>query len=153
MAFGSGEPARQQLLEGPARFVEKRVVRFQDIDAAGIVFFPRLLEYFHDAYVSYLTEAGCPMPPVIAEAKWGIPLRHCEAEFLRPLRFGDEIDVVLVQAVLRESGFSLGHRIAMTKDPARPVMLGRTVHVTIDRQTFKRIPLPGSLRAALAKLA
>jgi acyl-CoA thioesterase FadM len=86
----------------------------------------------------------------VARASWALPLRHCEAEFLRPLRFGDEIEVALVEAALRESEFILGHRISMD---GKAAMLARTLHVSIDRTTFRRAPLPDAVRAVLARLA
>jgi YbgC/YbaW family acyl-CoA thioester hydrolase len=142
-------PAREALLDGEARFVERREVRFQDIDAAGIVFFPRLVEYLHDAYVAFLAARGCPLPPVLASGSWAAPIRHVEAEFLRPLRFGDSVEVALVGAAVRETEFTLGYRIAAG---GRAAAIGRTLHVTVDRTSFRRIPLPEALAEALRTL-
>ena len=48
-------------LSRPQAFVDRRAIRFQDIDAAGIIFYPRVLEMFHDAYAAFLTFAGSPL--------------------------------------------------------------------------------------------
>ena len=42
---------RSELLAAPAGFTHHLPARFQDCDAAGIVFYARVFDYFHDAYV------------------------------------------------------------------------------------------------------
>ena len=110
-------------------FVEPRTVRFQDVDAAGIVFYPRILEYFHDAYVGFLASVDLPLPRVLAEQTFIAPVRRANAEFLRPMRFGDPIDVGLVCAVFVGSSLTLGYRIAGRKaGHARPQFCNRAGH-------------------------
>ena len=82
----------------PSRFTETRRVRFQDVDAAGIIFYPRVLEYFSDAYMSWLQEAGIDIPRTLELGEIGFPLVRAEAEYLRPLRFGDVIAVEIAAA-------------------------------------------------------
>src|SRR5512145_2250396 len=75
----------------PESFAVERDVRFQDVDAAGIVFYPRVLEYFSDAFVAFLTANGTRLAEVLRERRWGAPLRHAEADYFKPLRYGDRI--------------------------------------------------------------
>ena len=46
------------------------IVPFQDIDAAGIVFFARIFDYFHNAFVAHLRARGVSLPEVIAGGEW-----------------------------------------------------------------------------------
>ncbi len=128
-------------------FAERRAVRFQDIDAAGIIYFARVQEYFHDAFVGYLRQVGLGLPEILSQGKWGLPLAHAEADYLLPLRFGDEIVVELVWALGTERSLTLAYR-ARTED-GRVRAVGQMVHVCIDRQTFRSMPLPEELRAVL----
>lgn len=131
---------------GDVRYSERRVVRFQEVDAAGIVFFARIFDYFHDAYVGFLRERGAPLEGAIRDGSWGAPLRDAHAEFLRPLRFGDEIRVAVVDIALEETEYTVSYRIDLGGEA---VCAGRTRHVAVDPETFRRTRLPDLLRRAL----
>jgi YbgC/YbaW family acyl-CoA thioester hydrolase len=130
-----------------ALYVERRHVRFQDIDAAGIIYFARVQEYFHDAFVGFLRQVGLGLPEILSQGRWGLPLAHAEADYVLPLRFGDEILVELVWALQSERSITLAYR-ARTED-GRVRAVGQMVHVCIDRETFRPMNLPEELRAVL----
>ncbi len=132
-------------------FVHERTVKFQDVDAAQIVFYPRVLEYFHDAYVGFLAHVGVPLHQVLDAKEWAAPIRHAEAQFFRPMRFGDDIDVALVKAHLTESSVTIGFR-ASPSGKSEALAVGQSEHVFVDRKTFKRIDVPPRLEAAFKKL-
>ena len=67
--------------------------RFQDIDAAGILFFARNFDYFHDAYLAFLEHLEMPLHEHLDGAEFVIPLVHAEADFAKPIRFGTRCDV------------------------------------------------------------
>jgi YbgC/YbaW family acyl-CoA thioester hydrolase len=125
-------------------------VPFQDIDAAGMVFFARVFDYFHDAFVAHLASRGVSLPAVIADGEWGSPLAHAEADYKFPLRFGDAVRAEISRVELGETSFTLHHRIVSGEadGPLRVHATGRTVHVVIDRQAMRPRPLPDALRAA-----
>jgi YbgC/YbaW family acyl-CoA thioester hydrolase len=135
----------------PHAFVEQRPVRFQDVDAAGIIFYPRVLEYFHDLYVAFLAQAGSPLPQILREKPWISPVRHAEADYLKPLRFGDTVSVALVAAHVEPSEVTLGYRLACS-DTDELTGLGQVVHTFLDPATFKRIAIPDTLQAAYRAL-
>lgn len=127
------------------RFRDPRPVRFQDIDAAGIVFYPRVLEYFHDAYAAWLAAEGYDLAATLDEGLVGFPLVHAEADYLAPMRFGDRVTVEILAPKLGESSFTLGYRVRHAKGKLAAV--GQTNHVCIDRARFRPRPLPSPLRA------
>lgn len=153
---------REELLTAPVGFTHPQSVRFQDIDAAGIVFFPRIFEYCHDAFVRFLAAAGEPLPNALATQSWGGPLTHAEADFLRPLRFGDELQVHIVAGELSGSTLSLGYRLAVSellpeqgprvRVSGEVVAVAQTVHVFVAPKTFQRIEPPLRISAAVARL-
>ncbi|MGK7311138.1 MAG: acyl-CoA thioesterase [Candidatus Longimicrobiales bacterium M2_2A_002] len=124
----------------------RRVVAFQDVDAAGIVFYARVFDYFHDAYVDFLRDRGAPLEAALRDGAWVAPLTRAEAEYLRPLRFGDEVEVVIAAIDLAETEYTVEYRVEL-KDGVAAV--GRTRHVSVDPETFRRAPVPGILRRAL----
>lgn len=133
---------------GEAIFGEDRDARFQDVDAAGIVFFPRILEYFSDVYISFLTARGMHVARSIERSNYRIPLVHAEADYFAPMRFGDRVRVEVVALHLGRTSFQVGYRIKHAD--GRVAAVGHTAHVTVDLADFKPIALPEELRAALA---
>jgi len=135
-------------LSRPRAFVERRAIRFQDIDAAGIIFYPRVLEMFHDAYGALLAFAGAPLPEVLRTGTWLAPVRHAEADYFKPLRFGDPVTVEICRAHLTETEATLGYRIAR-QEGGEVCVVGQVVHTFVERATFKRTPIPEGVRRAL----
>lgn len=128
-------------------FEEARAVRFQDIDAAGIVFFPRVLEYMSDAYGAFLAARGMHLPKSIEAGTYRIPLVHAEADYHAPLRYGDPITVEIVALVIGRSSFQIGYRIRHADK--RVAAVGQTAHVCVGLPKFAPVPIPEELRAAL----
>ena len=126
--------------------VEPAVVRFQDVDAAGVVFYARIFDYFHDAYVAFLRIRGVPLEEALSDRSWAAPLRHAEADYFRPLRFGDAFTVTLARVDLEETEFRIGYRVDRGAEVA---CVGMTRHVSVDPETFRRVALPDALRRAL----
>jgi 1,4-dihydroxy-2-naphthoyl-CoA hydrolase len=143
---------REELkLSRPHAFIDQRAIRFQDIDAAGIIFYPRVLEMFHDAYGALLAHAGTPLPEVLRSGSWIAPVRHAEADYFKPLRFGDPVSVEICRAHQAETEACLGYRIAR-QGSGEVCVVGQVVHTFVERATFKRTPIPEPIRRALAAI-
>src|SRR5262245_2275304 len=133
----------------PAAFVASRSIRFQEIDAAGIIFYPRVLEMFHDTYADFLAFAGAPLREVMTSDTWLAPVRHAEADYFKPLRFGDEVRVEICRAHVAETEATLGYRITRADEVC---VVGQVVHTFVERATFKRTPMPAGVRRALLQI-
>lgn len=141
---------RADLREAPTVYFQaQQRVRFQDVDAAGLVFFARYFDYVHDTYVAWLEAIGQPLAQVLANRTWAAPLRHAECDYLQPVRFGDELKVLLVLGHLSLSEVSLGFRIERVGGP--PVAVAQSVHTFIDLTTMERRPVPTEIRVALGE--
>jgi 1,4-dihydroxy-2-naphthoyl-CoA hydrolase len=140
-----------ELMTSPARFSTPMTVRFQEIDAAGIVFYPRFFEYFHDAYALAMAQAGAPIHRAVNAREWAAPLKRVTADYFRPLRFGDPFTVAIVGVKIEGTDVHLGYRIELPGGAVAAV--GTALHVFIDPKTFRRAPaLPDEVRAALRPL-
>lgn len=139
--------SRETLLQAGPGHAHLHTVRFQEVDAAGVVFFPTFLAFMHDAFVSWLAAVGAPLPEVIQKSEWIAPIAECSAEYLAPLRFGDAITVRVVAGARGRSSFRLGYRIE--RDGA-PVALGQTVHVCLSGGRPR--PLPEAVGAGVEAL-
>lgn len=130
-------------------FVHRYSVRFQDIDAAGIAYFPTIISFLHDAYVAFLEEAGVDLAALVRAGDYALPLRHAEADFLRPIRFGEKLEIELVRRMDGPQEVTLYYRVTGSGE-AKAV--GSTVHVFVDRRTFQRTEPPAALRRALDRI-
>jgi 1,4-dihydroxy-2-naphthoyl-CoA hydrolase len=143
---------RSVLRSSPSSSFEfRQTVRFQDVDAAGLLFFARYFDLVHDAYVVFLEKMGEPLARVLSERTWAAPLRHVECDYVAPLRFGDAVVVRLVTAHLEPTEIALGFRLETEGE--RVVALAQTVHTFVDLGSFERRDVPERITSALSLLA
>lgn len=126
-------------------------VRFQDIDAAGIVFFSKFFEYVHQAYEDFLTAAGAPLAEVLRNGNWAAPLRHAEADYLAPVRLGALLRVELALAAVEPTEITLGWRILDAANE-KPCAVIQTVHTFVDPANMTRISVPNEIAHKLKKV-
>jgi YbgC/YbaW family acyl-CoA thioester hydrolase len=131
-------------------FAYPRVIRFQDVDAAGIVFYPRILEFFHDGYIDFLESRGCHLPAILTDGRWIAPIRHAEADFVRPLRFGDQVEVVIARAKLDETSLVVGYQLRAKEQQVSAY--GQTLHLFLDPANHCRIPVPAIIQSAFSDI-
>jgi 4-hydroxybenzoyl-CoA thioesterase len=68
-------------------------VRFGDVDHAGIVFYPQLFVYFHEAFERFFNDGGVAYHQLINQRHVGFPTVHIDTDYQRPLRYGDQLDL------------------------------------------------------------
>lgn len=134
-----------------AGFTRTRRVRFQDVDAAGIIFYSLVLDYCHDLYVEYLLAHGIRLADVLKAHSWAAPIRHAEADYLSPLTFGVEVEVCLALAHLAESEMTLGYKIVDTT-AQKVAAVAQTVHTFVALPAFARCSVPPEIIEAFQAL-
>ena len=90
-------------------------VAWGDCDPAGIVFNPRFFEFF-DASTWLLFGAALGVKPQdLAETFGiiGIPLVDARANFLKPVKFGDVVEISTQAKNFRRSSFEIEHRLSV----------------------------------------
>lgn len=129
-------------------------VRWGDCDPAGIVYFPRFFERFHDAMERWFEASlGLPYDALILGQRLGLPSVHTEADFRAPCRFGERLVVELRVGKLGRSSIELRYRV-VAEGEAEPRLTGRTVCALMDldpaRPTHARaVPWPEDLRTRI----
>ena len=124
-------------------------------DPAGIVYFPRFFDMFHEAMESWFSAClHAPYDDVIVRRKVGFPSVHTEADFQKPTAFGESVVVELRLEHLGGSSMRLGYRIRGADDPDDVRGTGATVCAVMDldpdSDRFRRsMPLPDDLRVAM----
>ncbi len=130
-------------------FRAKLKVRFGDIDQAGIVYYPRFLHYFHVALEEFFeVELGIDYPTLIKQHRIGFPTVHLETDFIKPLWYGDEIDVEVRVLHLGSSSLRWGYR-TYANGETNPRNGGSNVTVCMHMDTFAKMDIPAWLRERL----
>ena len=92
---GHGAPRQQGLSRRPCSQTTI-LVRFGDLDAAGIAYYPNLVNFLHESFEDFFVgHVGRPYPRSSAEGL-GFPTVKVEMEFLSPVRYGDHVEIALV---------------------------------------------------------
>lgn len=125
-------------------------IRLRDTDAAGVLYFSRLLDHAHDAYEALMDDIGQPLQAMLDGAVVHLPLVHAEADYLAPLRLGDRIRVRVRLDKLGRSSFTLAY--AFIADSGLEAARAATVHVAIRPDTGEPMALPSDLAQALGNL-
>ena len=84
-----------------ALYHTQRRVSFSDTDLAGIVHFSRSLTYVEDAEHAWLETLGHNLE---GELAW--PRVHVNCDYLKPLRFRDQVDVFIPSVEVGASSLS-----------------------------------------------
>ncbi|MDP3275783.1 MAG: AMP-binding protein [Deltaproteobacteria bacterium] len=131
-----------------AWFSYEITVRFQEIDAAGVMFFARVFEWFHDSYFAAMAAHGVDFVAVLRDRPWLAPITHAEADFRRPMRFGDRLLVRLTPTVDAQR-LTIRYEIVQVDSPKVVHAAGHTVHAFVDAETFRAVAIPEAIRKAI----
>jgi len=124
-------------------------VRFQDVDAGGVLFFGRIYDYCHQAYEEFWGSEGVDQAHFFAGADYLVPIAHSEADYRRPIRHGERIQVRIDVTRVGRASFTLRYHVTGPDGDLR--VEASTVHAFVERATMKPIPIPDSLRAILQR--
>jgi 4-hydroxybenzoyl-CoA thioesterase len=134
--------------------VHRLTVRFGDCDPAGIAYFPRIHDWFHQGMETWFDRAlGHPYAQVIRVRQLGFPTARIEADFARPCALGDALALELRLAAVGRSSVSLAFTLRGA-DAAEVRATARSVVVALDLDPAspthgRAVPLPDDLRAAM----
>lgn len=95
-------------------------VSWGDCDPAGIVFNPRFFHMFDTNTWALLSEAlGVPVPQINSTFDLlGIALVDVKANFMKPAKFGDTIEIATHIAEFRRSTFRVEHKVTINGEIA-----------------------------------
>ena len=73
----------------------QRRIRFALGDQAGVLFFARIFPIAHGVLEDFILHCGIAWGEWFDSSAQGVPFRHAEADYLRPLRPGDEVEAAV----------------------------------------------------------
>ncbi len=139
------------MLRGMA-YTSVQKIRFDDVDGAGIVYYPRYFHLCHAAFEDFFDSAA-PMsyPQLIAGMRRGFPTVKIESEFTAPLSYGDTAVIDLKVDHVGTSSVRFRYEIRRKQDGAIAFTAAVT-SVFMDLDTKRSTPLPDDIRALLERL-
>jgi 4-hydroxybenzoyl-CoA thioesterase len=131
-------------------FVTERKIRFADEDHARIVYYPNFFHFFHEAFEEMFEAHGVPYRLCLDEGV-GWPAVHAEADYKRPVRFGDTLAIAVSVAKLGETSATFEY-VGTLKGDTAPAVIGRVVVACIDMTSYRAQPIPPKYRAMFTGL-
>jgi len=131
-------------------FTYQTKIKLHETDAAGLLFFSNQFKIIHDAYEGLLEHIGFGFAQLIREGKFFLPIVHSESDFKLPLFVGDLIEIHVLVEKVGKTSFTLFYKLLDTSQNV--VGTAQTVHVTINSEKHKKIPLPSDLRSKLEQI-
>lgn len=130
-------------------FINKSRIYFNQVDPGGILFYGEVFNIVHSAYEEMLNSFDLDTN-YFEHSEFAIPIIHSEADYLKPVKFGDEIITKIVVSELKTSSFSLEFEI---QDIIGNILVKvKTVHVFVKKKGFSKTELPTGLRSKLNEL-
>lgn len=119
-------------------FVANVKVYFYDADPAGIIFYASVFKYVHAAYEDLLRSLHIERN-FFFDRDYILPIMHAEADYVRPIKVGDELRVDVIVSLLKSSSFELTFRFYRDDQFCA---IAKTVHVCVLKEKFVKIELP-----------
>ena len=130
--------------------VFERPVKFEEVDAANIVFFARFVTYAHEAMEHFFGGLEGGYARLILERRVGLPAVHVEMAFTAPARYGDVLRIETRVARIGNRSAVLWYRMYHAGSDRLACELRHTV-VTTDLRTLKSCDMPDDVRSLLAQ--
>ena len=126
-------------------FSYRRPVRLQDVDTAGIVFFPNFFSYAHEAMEQLFASIDQGYAGLITARRIGLPAVHVEADFRAPLRYGDELVIETTVTRLGQRSLELRYVFSRASDGVTSAEIRHTV-VCTDLERMQSCAMPDDVR-------
>jgi 4-hydroxybenzoyl-CoA thioesterase len=124
-------------------FATSILVRFGDLDGAGIAYYPNLVNFLHEAFEDFFEGHVGRRYPEVYKGGIAFPTVKVEMEFFAPVHYGDRVRVEVAVERLGRSSVHIRYEGTVG---GKPVFRARNVAVTVDLKTFRATPIPDWLR-------
>ena len=125
-------------------YIYQTKIKLHETDAAGLLFFSNQFKIIHDAYEALLESIGFGFAELIREMDFFLPIVQAEADYKSPLFVGDLLEIQTTVARVGKTSFTLTYQLLDTSQ--KLIGSAQTVHVSMDKTSRKKIPLPPKLR-------
>ena len=133
-------------------FTSIQKIRFDDVDGAGIVYYPQFFHLCHAAFEDFFDSAApVSYPELVRDRRLGFPTVAIESNFSAPLVYGDVAIVALSVERMGKSSVTLGYEIHRKRDGVL-CFTARVTTVLVSIDTMKPVPLDDEYRSLFERL-
>jgi acyl-CoA thioester hydrolase len=135
-----------------ARYRIEEYVRWEDIDAAGIINYQAYLRFFGLAEAEMLRSAGLSYRYLVETLGIWLPRVRVECDFHRPVKLDELLVVEAYFSRIGKTSVHLDFEVRRRNEPegSAPVATGRYILVCVRQGDFTPIPVPDDMRRRIA---
>jgi 1,4-dihydroxy-2-naphthoyl-CoA hydrolase len=122
-------------------------ISLADTDAAGVIYFASLLRLGHTLLEQFFAKQGIDLLQCDGVI---FPVVHCEADYKKPNRYGDQLTCSISCVEQRHTNFTVVYSFA--KQDGLVTATARTIHAAVNRERFVSCGLPQRMIDALGPL-
>lgn len=131
------------------RFIHPIEVRYGDLDPQGHLNNAKYLSYFEQARIHYLIRLGL-FQPGQSFLDIGIILAEARVTFLKPVHFGQPIEVCVRVTRLGNKSFEMEY-LLRDRQSGEELARGTSIQVAYDYHHGQTIPIPPDWREKIAQ--
>lgn len=124
-------------------YIYKTKIKLYHTDAANLIFYSNLFNLAHECYEEFMENSGFSILKIIDEGKIMIPVVHAEADFIKPIRLGDSIEIQLTLFSTGKSSYKLDYNFY--NEYKEKVAFARIAHVVVSVKDRKPMKIPEEL--------
>jgi 4-hydroxybenzoyl-CoA thioesterase len=130
-------------------FTSIHKIRFDDVDGAGIVYYPKFFHLCHAAFEDFFdSAASISYPDLIRGRRLGFPTVAIDSSFTAPLTYGDTAVVELSVGKIGTTSVTFNYRIRRRRDGVA-CFAATVTTVLIDLDSQQPQTIPADLRTML----
>ena len=128
-------------------FTSTQKIRFDDVDGAGIVYYPQFFHLCHKAFEDFFDDAASvSYPQLINTQRRGFPTVAIHSDFSAPLRYGDIALVKLEIDKIGRSSATFAYEIRRKQD-SKLCFSAKITKVFMDLENDVVLPIPEDIRS------
>lgn len=133
-----------------ARYSVEEYVRWEDIDAAGIINYQAYLRFFGLAEAELFRSCGLTYKHLFEEIGIWLPRVRVECNFHLPVRLDDLLVVEAWFGKLGRTSIHLDFAVQRKSEPGPVVATGKYILVSVRQGEFTPTPIPDEVRERVA---
>jgi len=124
-------------------------VRWEDIDAAGIINYQAYLRFFGLAEAELFRSAGLSFGTMFDDLQIWLPRVHVECDFFHPVMLDELLEVRAYFGKIGNTSIQLNFEVRRKRDLETVVATGQYVLVAVRKGEFRPTAVPDLLRKRL----
>ncbi len=128
----------------------KTKIKLYHTDAANLIFYSNLFNLAYECFEEFLEDSDFSVLKIINGGKILMPVVHAEADYIKPMRLGDKIEIQLTLFSSGKSSYKLDYNFY--NENMEKVASAKTAHVVISVDDHRPVKIPEPLLNILKTL-